>query len=182
MPRKIWSFSRCVECSLKCSIDAKNCSLSCEDTRDKDDWRLGGWKSGEKLANSGLVGNWPLKQYVYVCMLYSIHCIAAYTLRYIKHRKVLKYENMSLQITSLDMLMACVQFTWVHVLICLNGLNDEDILYWWWCCCGWWKVVTKVMETFQPSAVVLQCGADSLTGDRLGCFNLSLKGLHYIVE
>jgi len=37
--------------------------------------------------------------------------------------------------------------------------------------------VTKVMETFQPSAVVLQCGADSLTGDRLGCFNLSLKGL-----
>jgi len=37
------------------------------------------------------------------------------------------------------------------------------------------------METFQPSAVVLQCGADSLTGDRLGCFNLSLKGLHYTV-
>jgi acetoin utilization deacetylase AcuC-like enzyme len=23
---------------------------------------------------------------------------------------------------------------------------------------------------------VLQCGADSLTGDRLGCFNLTLKG------
>ena len=33
------------------------------------------------------------------------------------------------------------------------------------------------METFQPSAIVLQCGADSLTGDRLGCFNLSLRGL-----
>ena len=32
------------------------------------------------------------------------------------------------------------------------------------------------MERFQPSAIVLQCGADSLTGDRLGCFNLSLKG------
>lgn len=29
---------------------------------------------------------------------------------------------------------------------------------------------------YQPSAVVLQCGADSLAGDRLGCFNLSLKG------
>ena len=28
---------------------------------------------------------------------------------------------------------------------------------------------------FQPSAIVLQCGADSLSGDRLGCFNLSLK-------
>lgn len=37
-------------------------------------------------------------------------------------------------------------------------------------------VVTKVMEYYQPSAVVLQCGADSLTGDRLGCFNLTVKG------
>jgi len=37
-------------------------------------------------------------------------------------------------------------------------------------------VLSKVMEVFQPGAVVLQCGADSLTGDRLGCFNLSLKG------
>ena len=32
------------------------------------------------------------------------------------------------------------------------------------------------MESYQPNAVVLQCGADSLTGDRLGCFNLTLKG------
>jgi histone deacetylase 1/2 len=37
-------------------------------------------------------------------------------------------------------------------------------------------IMTKVMETFQPSAVVFQCGADSLTGDRLGCFNLTVKG------
>ena len=37
-------------------------------------------------------------------------------------------------------------------------------------------IIAKVMETFQPSAVVLQCGADSLTGDRLGCFNLTVKG------
>ncbi|KAE9419451.1 hypothetical protein Angca_002553 [Angiostrongylus cantonensis] len=37
-------------------------------------------------------------------------------------------------------------------------------------------VMRKVMESFQPSAIVLQCGADSLTGDRLGCFNLTLKG------
>jgi hypothetical protein len=29
---------------------------------------------------------------------------------------------------------------------------------------------------YRPTAVVLQCGADSLTGDRLGCFNLTLKG------
>jgi len=26
-------------------------------------------------------------------------------------------------------------------------------------------IISKVMETFQPSAVVLQCGADSLTGE-----------------
>lgn len=37
-------------------------------------------------------------------------------------------------------------------------------------------VITKIMETYRPSAVVLQCGADSVTGDRLGCFNLTLKG------
>lgn len=32
------------------------------------------------------------------------------------------------------------------------------------------------MEWFRPGAIVLQCGADSLAGDRLGSFNLSLKG------
>ena len=37
-------------------------------------------------------------------------------------------------------------------------------------------VMSKVMEVYRPSAIVLQCGADSLAGDRLGCFNLSLKG------
>ena len=37
-------------------------------------------------------------------------------------------------------------------------------------------VISKIMEVYNPGAVVLQCGADSLTGDRLGCFNLSLKG------
>ena len=37
-------------------------------------------------------------------------------------------------------------------------------------------IVQKVMEVYQPDAVVLQCGADSLAGDRLGCFNLSVKG------
>jgi len=37
-------------------------------------------------------------------------------------------------------------------------------------------VIEKVMDTYQPGVVVLQCGADSLTGDRLGCFNLTLKG------
>jgi len=43
-------------------------------------------------------------------------------------------------------------------------------------------VIGKVMEVFAPGAVVLQCGADSLSGDRLGCFNLSLKGHADCVE
>ena len=43
-------------------------------------------------------------------------------------------------------------------------------------------VIGKVMERFAPGAVVLQCGADSLSGDRLGCFNLSLKGHADCVE
>ncbi|KAH9602119.1 hypothetical protein KSS87_008289 [Heliosperma pusillum] len=37
-------------------------------------------------------------------------------------------------------------------------------------------IIQKVMDVYQPDAVVLQCGADSLSGDRLGCFNLSVKG------
>eukprot|EP00934_Nitzschia_sp_Nitz4_P003388 Nitzschia sp. Nitz4//scaffold10_size219509//91717//93104//NITZ4_001424-RA/size219509-augustus-gene-0.228-mRNA-1//1//CDS//3329532908//3378//frame0 len=37
-------------------------------------------------------------------------------------------------------------------------------------------VFDKIMEVFQPGAVVLQCGADSLGYDRLGCFNLTTKG------
>merc|ERR1719230_2248549 len=43
-------------------------------------------------------------------------------------------------------------------------------------------VMSRVMELYQPSAVVLQCGADSLSGDRLGCFNLTLKGHAKCVE
>ncbi|KAI9486789.1 MAG: histone deacetylase-like protein RpdA/Rpd3 [Benjaminiella poitrasii] len=37
-------------------------------------------------------------------------------------------------------------------------------------------VVEKVMEYYRPGAIVLQCGGDSLSGDKLGCFNLSMKG------
>ncbi len=32
------------------------------------------------------------------------------------------------------------------------------------------------MEVYQPGAIVVCGGADSLSGDRLGCFNLSLQG------
>ncbi|KAF9014981.1 histone deacetylase complex, catalytic component RPD3 [Cyathus striatus] len=37
-------------------------------------------------------------------------------------------------------------------------------------------VIRAVMETYDPSAIVLQCGTDSLSGDKLGCFNLSMRG------
>ncbi|EEQ86733.1 histone deacetylase 1/2 [Blastomyces dermatitidis ER-3] len=37
-------------------------------------------------------------------------------------------------------------------------------------------VIKHVMEWYRPEAVVLQCGGDSLSGDRLGCFNLSMRG------
>lgn len=38
------------------------------------------------------------------------------------------------------------------------------------------KIISKVVEIYQPGAIVLQCGADSLARDRLGCFNLSIDG------
>ncbi|KIK71315.1 hypothetical protein GYMLUDRAFT_33456 [Collybiopsis luxurians FD-317 M1] len=37
-------------------------------------------------------------------------------------------------------------------------------------------VIQKVMESYDPSAIVLQCGTDSLSGDKLGCLNLSMRG------
>eukprot|EP01133_Synstelium_polycarpum_P000412 gene412-489_t len=43
-------------------------------------------------------------------------------------------------------------------------------------------IIQGVMDHYRPEAVVLQCGADSLTGDRLGCFNLSLRGHAQCIE
>ncbi|KAJ1721675.1 histone deacetylase [Coemansia erecta] len=37
-------------------------------------------------------------------------------------------------------------------------------------------VIQSIMEWYQPDAIVLQCGTDSLAGDKLGCFNLSMDG------
>jgi histone deacetylase 1/2 len=38
------------------------------------------------------------------------------------------------------------------------------------------QIVDDVLEWYRPSAVVLQCGADSLAGDKLGCFNITMEG------
>ncbi|PWN98521.1 hypothetical protein FA09DRAFT_329575 [Tilletiopsis washingtonensis] len=43
-------------------------------------------------------------------------------------------------------------------------------------------VISQIMEHYAPSAVVLQCGSDSLAGDKLGCFNLSMRGHANCVE
>ena len=51
-----------------------------------------------------------------------------------------------------------------------DGINDETYKS------IFVPVMQKVMEVYQPTALVLQCGADSLSGDRLGCFNLSVRG------
>ncbi|CAN0483707.1 unnamed protein product, partial [Laminaria digitata] len=51
-----------------------------------------------------------------------------------------------------------------------DGINDESYRS------IFRPVIEKVMEHYSPEAIVMQCGADSLSGDRLGCFNLSLKG------
>ena len=43
-------------------------------------------------------------------------------------------------------------------------------------------VIRKIMDKFQPSVVVMCCGADSLSGDRVGCWNLSIKGHAAVIE
>lgn len=37
-------------------------------------------------------------------------------------------------------------------------------------------IIEHVVKWYRPGAIVLQCGSDSLAGDRLGCFNLSSRG------
>ncbi|KAF8827520.1 hypothetical protein HHX47_DHR4000247 [Lentinula edodes] len=37
-------------------------------------------------------------------------------------------------------------------------------------------VLERILAVFRPSAIILQCGADSLSGDKLGCFNLTMQG------
>jgi histone deacetylase 1/2 len=38
------------------------------------------------------------------------------------------------------------------------------------------KVMRQVMATFVPDVMVIQCGADSLSKDKLGHLNLSIRG------
>ena len=44
------------------------------------------------------------------------------------------------------------------------------------------QIIDRILKVYQPSVVVLQCGADSLAGDKLGCFNLTMQGHAYCVQ
>lgn len=46
-------------------------------------------------------------------------------------------------------------------------------------CC---RIVSEVKDRYRPDAVVLQCGADCLTGDPVGNFNLTPSALGYCVR
>ncbi|OZJ05063.1 Histone deacetylase 3 [Bifiguratus adelaidae] len=50
-----------------------------------------------------------------------------------------------------------------------DGIDDDSYIW------LFKQVMQQVIDTFQPSAIVLQCGADSLGCDRLGVFNLSIE-------
>ncbi|XP_017695719.1 PREDICTED: histone deacetylase 3-like [Lepidothrix coronata] len=58
---------------------------------------------------------------------------------------------------------------------CLNvplrdGIDDQSYKH------LFQPVINQVVDYYQPTCIVLQCGADSLGCDRLGCFNLSIRG------
>ena len=51
-----------------------------------------------------------------------------------------------------------------------NGIGDEAYM-------SLFKpIMENIMQCYRPTAIVLQCGADSIKLDRLGCFNLSHRG------
>ncbi|OCK76432.1 histone deacetylase 3 [Lepidopterella palustris CBS 459.81] len=57
-----------------------------------------------------------------------------------------------------------------------DGIDDEQYMW-------LFRTITgAVNEKYRPNAIVLQCGADSLGGDRLGKFNLNIKAHGYCVE
>ena len=52
-----------------------------------------------------------------------------------------------------------------------DGVSDEQF-YW----LLYKPIIQKALQQFQPNAIVMQCGADSIAGDRIGRFNLSSAG------
>ncbi|CAE6459003.1 unnamed protein product [Rhizoctonia solani] len=52
----------------------------------------------------------------------------------------------------------------------MNGISDEQYAS------VFQPVIRHIIEWYRPGAIILQCGADSLSGDKLGVFNLSGGG------
>lgn len=50
-----------------------------------------------------------------------------------------------------------------------DGVEDDDYIF------LFKSIIGPCIRTYQPGAIVLQCGADSLGCDRLGCFNLNIR-------
>ena len=61
-------------------------------------------------------------------------------------------------------------------MFCVLGIDDANYLY------VFKPLIGYVVKFFAPEAIVLQLGADSLAGDRLGCFNLTISGHGECVE
>ncbi|KRY91248.1 Histone deacetylase 1 [Trichinella pseudospiralis] len=58
----------------------------------------------------------------------------------------------------------------------LDGISDLSYLV------AFRGIISSVMKRFQPKAIVMQCGADSMGLDRLGCFNLTTEGHGELVK
>lgn len=56
------------------------------------------------------------------------------------------------------------------------GIDDENYFR------TFKTIISKVFEVYQPEVTVMQCGADSLAHDKLGQFNLTLRGHGACVE
>ena len=52
----------------------------------------------------------------------------------------------------------------------LEGCTDEEYLS------VFKPILDRICQVYNPGAVVLQCGADALVGDRIGAFSLTLEG------
>jgi histone deacetylase HOS2 len=50
-----------------------------------------------------------------------------------------------------------------------DGIEDADYI------ALFKDIAGACFQSYRPTAIVLQCGADSLGGDRLGCFNLNIR-------
>lgn len=57
-----------------------------------------------------------------------------------------------------------------------DGIQDEQFFS------LFQPIIGKAVEVYRPGAIVLQCGADSVYGDRLGKFALSIRGHAACVE